>query len=181
VADNKLVLHPRNPRAILQDPALLVESLRRVGLIGFGFSHEGEVHYKAGPRFAELIAFKEVPPGAGPAACHVSLMETAVEPTFLGAGGAQPPLCPACQAPLADWKTQLLTWRAEHQRYLWICPKCRGKAPVERLDWGTTGGVARYSVDAWGISENQAVPSEELLVFLQQETFEDWRYFYYRF
>lgn len=184
MADNKLILHPVNPRAILQDPALLLDSLRRIGLVGGGFSHVGELHYKAGPRFAELIVFKAAPstPGGGdPAQCHVSLLETTVAPGFLGAANAKPPLCPACQGPLSDWKAQLLTWQAEKQRYLWSCPKCRGKAPVEHLDWGTTGGVARYAVEVWGIAENQAAPSEELLALLQQETFEAWRYFYYRF
>jgi len=184
VADHKLVLHPVNPRAILQDPALLLASLRRIGLMGAAFSHLGDLHYKPGPRFRELIVFKEIPlapGGSEPAPCHVSLLETTADPTFLGAGSAQPPLCPACQGPLSDWKAQLLTWQAEHQRYLWSCPKCKGKAPVERLDWGATGGVARYSVDVWGIPEKQAAPSEELLGFLQQETFEAWRYFYYRF
>ena len=181
MADHKLVLHPVNPRAILQDPALLLASLRRIGLMGAAFSHLGDLHYKPGPRFRELIVFKTPLSTSDPAACHLSLLETAADPTFLGAGNAQPPLCPACQGPLSDWKAQLLTWQAEHQRYLWSCPKCKGKAPVERLDWGATGGVARYSVDVWGIPEKQAAPSEELLGFLQQETFEAWRYFYYRF
>ena len=184
MADNKLVLHPVNPRAILQDPAQLLDSLRGIGLIGAGFSHFGELHYKAGPRFTELVVFREAPAAPGstdPALCHVSLLETTTDPAFLGAANAQPPLCPGCQRPLADWKAQLLTWQAEKQRYLWVCQKCGGKSPVERLDWGLTGGIARYSLDVWGVLENQAVPSEELLGFLQQETFEAWRYFCYRF
>ncbi|HLA78898.1 MAG TPA: hypothetical protein VJU18_15070 [Vicinamibacteria bacterium] len=184
MADNKLVLHPVNPRAILQDPALLLDALRGVGLIGAGFSHLGELHYKAGPRFRELIVFGEVPPAPGasdPGPCHVFLAETTAAPTFLGAANAQPPHCPACQAPLSDWKAQLLTWQAENERYLWSCSKCKGKTPVERLEWGSTGGVGRYSLDVWGVAEGQASPSQEVLAFLQQETFEAWRHFYYRF
>ena len=65
MADNKLVLHPVNPRAILQDPAQLLDSLRGIGLIGAGFSHFGELHYKAGPRFTELVVFREAPAAPG--------------------------------------------------------------------------------------------------------------------
>ncbi len=184
MADNKLVLHPVNPRAILQDPALLLDALRGVGLIGPGFSHQGDLHYKAGPRFRDLVVFKDGSPGPDnpdQAPCHFSLLETTVAPAFLGAANAQPPTCPACQAPLANWKAQLLTWQVENERYRWSCAKCKGTAPIEHLDWGSTGGVGRYSLDVWGVVENQAVPSEELLGLLQEQTFEAWRFFYYRF
>jgi hypothetical protein len=52
---------------------------------------------------------------------------------------------------------------------------------VQDLVWGSTGGIARYSLDVWGIPEGDAVPSPELLALLERETFEAWRHFYYRF
>jgi hypothetical protein len=184
MSDHKLVLHPINPRAILQDPPALLETLRQHGLIGAGFSHVGELHYKTGTRFRELIAFKASPPApateAGPA-WHVSLLETTPAPVFLGASNAQPPACPNCQQPLVDWRTQLVAWQSSKEPYLWACARCKQKAGVERLGWGKTAGIARYSLDVWGIAEDQAVPTRELVDLLQAETFETWRYFYYRF
>jgi hypothetical protein len=184
VSDNKLVLHPLNPRAILQDPGLFMDTLRGLGLIGAGFSHVGELHYKAGPRLKELLTFNDSFPGGrvDPAQCHVSLMETTSAPVFLGASNVQTPLCPGCQAQLADWKQQLTAWQSERQGGgAWSCPKCGRRFPVERADWGHTAGVARYSLDVWGIRQNEAVPAPELLTFLENDSGEKWGYFFYRF
>ena len=48
------------------------------------------------------------------------------------------------------------------------------------MEWGPTGGIARYALEVCGITEGAAEPSPELLTFLQQQTLERWRYFYYR-
>ncbi len=184
MSDQKLVLHPANPWAILQDPPALVDSLRGLGLVGAGFSHEGDLHYRPGPRFAELVAFKATAPGAAPedpARCHVSLLETSVAPLFLGASNSQGPVCTACGGRLVDWRKQLVAWQSAPQKYLWDCPKCHRRLALAQLDWGTTGGIARYSLDVWGVAEGAAAPSPELLAFLGRETAEPWRFFYYRF
>jgi hypothetical protein len=180
VADEKLVLHPTSLRAILQDPPALLDALRAAGFIGGGFSHEGDLHYRAGPRFTDFLAFRAGLEG-GTAAHHVSVQETTPEPVFLGAANAQPPACPDCQAPLGDWKAQLLAWQTAKGPYRWSCGKCGKKMEVQDLVWGSTGGIARYSLDVWGIPEGDAVPSPELLALLERETFEAWRHFYYRF
>lgn len=183
MSDNKLVLHPVNPWAILQDPEALLEALRGNGLIGAAFSHVGELHYRAGSRFKDLLVFREGAPGesTGPATYHASLLETTDDPNFLGASNTQPPICPGCQGKLANWTTQLGEWHLNKRHYLWACAACGRKSPVAELDWGPTGGVARYSLDLWNIQQDEAAPSKELLACLEHATFESWRYFYYRF
>jgi hypothetical protein len=180
VADEKLVLHPADLRAILQDPPALVDKLRAAGFIGAGFSHEGDLHYRAGPRFADLLVFRAAPPSDA-ASHHVRVQETTPDPTFLGAANAQPPSCPACQTRLADWKAQLLAWQTATRPFSWTCPKCGKKMEVRELVWDATGGIARYSLEIWGVHEGDATPSAELLALLEAETFVAWRYFYYRF
>jgi hypothetical protein len=178
--DKKLVMHPVNPRAILHDPSLLLDALRNAGLVGTSFSHEGELHYRAGPRFLDLVTFRaSVPPD--PAAYHVSLLETTVEPTFLGGQNALAPHCPHCKSRFTEWHRRLPEWQKAPQQYLWTCPGCRRKLDVKELDWGPTGGIARYSVDLWNIGQDEAVPAPALLDLLADETLEMWRYFYYRF
>jgi hypothetical protein len=81
---------------------------------------------------------------------------------------------------MVDWKQQLLLWQTEKKPYVWHCPKCSQALAIEKLDWGKTGGFARYSIEVCGVSEGAAEPSNELLSFLQGETLEHWRYFYYR-
>ncbi len=180
MAENKIVLHPVDPWAILQDPSLLLDGLRQRGLVGVAYSHFGELHYKAGPRFRELVAFKTAPPGGGEQACHVSLLETMTDADFLGGANVQLPQCPGCQGRFADWRAQLSEWQLDRHRYAWACRKCGRKLRVEQLDWLRTGGVARYALDLWGIREGEAVPSRELEDALRTLTAEAWTYFYYR-
>ncbi len=182
MADVKLVLHPQDPQAILQDPPEFKEALRQLGLLGAAFSHVGELHYKAGPRLKELLLFTpELAASFDVSRYHLFLLETTTDPGFLGASNAAPPACPGCAVALADWRKQLAEWQADRQRYVWSCPRCGRRFPLGRIGWGTTGGVARYSLDVWGVPAGGAVPSEELLAALKRETAEAWRYFYYRF
>jgi hypothetical protein len=181
MAENKLVLHPVDPWAILQDPSLLLDGLKQRGLAASSFSHFGELHYRAGSRFRELVVFRT--PGAGTgfeSSFHVSLLETMAEPSFLGGANVQPPKCFGCPARLGDWREQLLAWQADRHGYAWTCRACGRRMPVEKLDWQRTGAVARYALDLWGVRENEAVPSAELLETLQALTVTDWTYFYYR-
>ncbi len=178
MAYDKLVLHPQHPRAILHDPARLLDALRSKGLIGGSFGWHGENHYAAGPSFGELVRFRKT---AQPHAreLHVSLSETAEDPAFLGGSHARPPRCPACRGILSDWRVQLRVWRRDHRR-TWNCARCGGGVEVQELDWARTGGIARYSLDLWGIRHGAAAPSAELLALLERVTLEKWNYFYYR-
>lgn len=179
MAYDKLVLHPQHPRAILHDPALLLDALRSRGLIAGSFGWHGENHYAAGPSFGDLVRFKRfVEPEARE--LHVSLSETAEDPAFLGGACAQPPRCPACRGILSDWRAQLRVWRRENHRRTWSCARCGTGVEVQKLDWAHTGGIARYSLDLWGIRQGAAIPSAELLALLERVTLEEWNYFYYR-
>ena len=182
MSDHKLILHPINPWAILQDPPQLAEALRGLGFLAAAFNHYGDLHYRPGPRFRDLLAFRqpETAPAPGPEGHHVGVVETTPTPTFLGAANAQGPVCPSCQSRVTDWKEQLVRWRTERRPYVWRCPKCGQTLALETMEWGPTGGIARYSIEVCGIAEGTAEPSPELLTFLQQETLERWRYFYYR-
>ena len=181
MSDHKLILHPLNPWAILQDPPQLIEALRSLGFVAAGFNYYGDLHFRPGPRFRELVLFRaaETAPPT-PDGHHVGLVETTARPTFLGAANAQGPVCPACSARVANWKEQLVLWQTERKPYVWRCPKCSQTLAIETMEWGPTGGVARYSMEVCGIQEGSAEPSPELLSFLQAETLERWRYFYYR-
>jgi hypothetical protein len=183
MADRKLVLHPANPWAILQDPPALVERLREIGLVGASFPHMGELHHRPGLRFQELVLFRPESAGGStpPSACHVSVIETAAEPVFLGGSNAQPPSCPACRTKFQSWTTLLRSWQEDKRRFRWPCRSCNKAIAIEQLDWNRTGGIARYSVEVWEVGEGEAGPSPELMRFLEEEMKEPWRHFFYRF
>ena len=177
--EEKLVLHPSNPWAILHDPSLLLDALRSAGLIGVSVPFYGEIHYAAGPRFHELVLFRKLAVAEAPQ-LHVSLSETAEAPEFLGASRTRPPLCPRCRSYVPDWMAQLQTWRHEGRHLPWNCSRCGRGADIQELDWAHTGGVARYSLELWGVPHGAAVPAPELLALLERATLERWSYFYYR-
>jgi hypothetical protein len=179
MACEKLVLHPRNAWAILHDPPFLIDALRTMGLIGASFGFDGEIHYAGGPRFRELVVFRRLPEPQG-RELHVSLSETAEEPAFLGATQALPPRCRRCGRPLSDWRAQLAAWQRDGRRRPWSCSGCGRLVALHELDWDHTGGIARYSLEVWGIRQHAAVPSAELLAGLERLTLEKWDYFYYR-
>jgi len=179
--DHKLVLHPENPRAILQDPPELLESLRQLRFIGPSFNHLGELHHRAGPRFLDLLLFKEgVDAPSGEEACHVGLSETTEDAIFLGGGNAQAPACPGCEHRFDGWRERLQEWRLA-QEQPWVCASCGRQRKAHELEWGRRGGFARYALDVWNVKDDEAVPSPELLELLRVVTYEDWTYFYYRF
>jgi hypothetical protein len=183
VSDHKLVLHPLDPAAILQDPPELLERLGQLRLIGSSFNHIGEVHHKPGARFRELVAFKgdaTSPPAGDDAAPHVALTPTTEDPVFLGGGNARAPSCPGCQARFDGWRQKLQEWqRAPNES--WTCARCGRRRRAHELDWSRRGGFARYALDIWNIHEDEAAPSPELLELLRIVTYTDWTYFYYRF
>jgi hypothetical protein len=179
VPDHKLVLHPMNPAAILQDPPELLERLRQLRLIGSSFNHLGDLHHKAGPRFAELIVFREgVVPSGDESAPHVALLDTTEEPVFLGGGNAQAPACPGCGSRFDDWRQRLQEYAPTGP---WSCAGCGKGHPAHELDWRRRGGFARYALDVWNVREDEATPSAELLELLRVVTYEDWTWFFYRF
>lgn len=182
MSDHKLVLHPMDPSAILQDPPELLERLGQLRLIGSPFNHIGEVHHKPGPRFAQLVEFKKdaEPSPAGDDAPHVALTQTTEAPVFLGGGNARAPSCPGCRARFDGWRPRLQEWQGAPNES-WTCTKCGRRRRAHELDWDRRGGFARYALDIWNVREEQAVPSSELLELLRVVTYEDWTYFYYRF
>ena len=183
MSDHKLVLHPVNPSAILQDPPELLERLGQLRLIGPSFNHLGEVHHKPGPRFRELVVFKggaaPSPAGDGPV-YHVALTPMTGEPVFLGGANAGAPLCPGCRARIEGWRKKLQEWQMTPSEP-WTCGKCGRRRRAHELEWDHRGGFARYALDIWNIHEDEAEPSAELLELLRVVTYEEWTHFYYRF
>ena len=179
--EHKLVLHPSNPTAILQDPPELLESLRQLRLISGSFNHLGEMHHKEGPRFRDLVLFsgKTVSSSAGDSNHHVGLTETTPEPVFLGGANAQAPACPGCGNRFAEWRGKLQQWQLA-QAEPWECTRCGRRRRAHELEWHCRGGFARYALDIWNIREDEAEPSAELLELLRVITYEDWTHFYYR-
>lgn len=189
----RLVLHPDDPTAFVEDDSRLRAALYDIGLLGEAFEFQGRQFFQAGPRFAELVVFL----GCSPlielerrddehgqprmdAFCHVQLAAPEPAPRLWVGDPAAVPRCPHCRQAIPDWKEQLAQWRADPLGSTWRCPACGGSAGPAQLNWRQAGGVLRGRIELAGIHLYEAVPSDELLACLGQTGHGSWKYFYAR-
>jgi hypothetical protein len=195
MSDNKLVLVPATPEADPPAAQVIERALRDVGLIGEATDKFGDTHYRAGPRFHDLIVFERSHPvvhlrdrpeglerdgvSDSRTLCTVELPAPTPDVEWLGASDAEDPSCRRCGHSLHDWGDMLGDWLNDRASYVWSCPTCHHQSRPWELDWRDTCGFGRYSVDIWHVRYGEARPHSELLEILRATTQEAWGYFYY--
>src|SRR5687767_5470228 len=119
MSDNKLILVPDTPEDAPPSAQVIEAALRDVGLIGEATDHFGATHYRAGPRFHELVRFERShpvvhlrhgPEGLQPdgvsdsrTLCTVELPAPTADVQWLGGADAEDPSCRRCGHSLRDW------------------------------------------------------------------------------
>ena len=192
---NKLILLPATPEATPPPAQVLERALRDVGLIGEATDHFGDTHYRAGPRFHDLIRFERSHPVVhlrhgrerleqegvtdSRMLCTVELPAPTPDVQWLGASDAEDPSSAKCGHNLREWGDMLGNWFHDRENYVWSCPTCRHRSRPWDLDWRLTCGFGRYSVDVWQVRYGEARPDSELLEVLRATTQTPWSYFFY--
>ena len=181
----RLVLTPRNPRCA-PDRAALIHALVSAGFLGNALGLGGDA-YAVGEAFLHLVTFAgcavrvEVRPSAEPNRpfCHVRIAGPSVEPLMLFGRNTRPPRCPACRAPLRDWRDALLgaTAATGHADPL-PCPACGRAHSACTWDWKETGGCARLSLSVEEVFPGEATPTDVLMQLLAEIAGTPWRHFY---
>ena len=186
--ENLLIIHPRDADRVPTDIAALKGVLTEIGFIGDSFEFNGQSHYKPGNQFLQLITFLGCSPvvslgepgATGKEFCHIHIGETSEGPTAYYGSNTKPPRCPSCGYREKEWHTTLDAWNAAKSNYLWQCPKCDKRYPLPVLKWRQSAGFCRFTIMIWGIFEGEAVPTEQLLEQLENESGFTWNYFYLR-
>lgn len=186
MAENLLILHPREGDSMPADVDALKVLLSRLGLIGEAFDFKGQQHYKPGEKFLQLITFLGCSPVVslgepgmtGDEFCHIAFSERYPGLQFLYGSNAKPPRCPSCGHRDEQWRSALQNWRNAGERYQWQCQKCAISTSFQNLNWRQCAGFCRFFIQIWGVFEGEAVPAEQLLRELENSTSSPWNYFY---
>jgi hypothetical protein len=189
-----LVLHPRNAVISKKKLAQLTVGLTHQGFLGETFDSFGERRHRPGQRFFDLILFERshkitplipteggfIEGGAEDSRdhCSISLSSSEQEEFLPGGEITADPLCPRCGYELQEWSDMLNDWYADKANYLWQCPGCSIQVHPRAMDWRHHGGFGNCRISIDGIMDDEAVPSETLLRFLEEQTGALWTYFY---
>lgn len=187
MADNLLILHPRDAHSVPADPEGLLRQLNALGFTGEAFSFAGAEHLRPGPEFLYLLSFLGCSPvvslgspgATGEDFCHIEPGHPHHQPQLLYGSNVKQPRCRSCGQRVEDWQDLLQQWAQAPQRR-WDCPACGQTHRMDQLKWRQSAGLARYFIKVWGIYEGEAVPTEQLLGALHRQSGQEWTYFYLR-
>jgi hypothetical protein len=199
MAENKMILYPKNPHALLGGMNRFLNGLMDIGLINEEFEYYREKNcFRQGKKFLELIKFLEVRKSIlvdkthpledhyavdNSTTCFVQAKDFGNDLEILGVMNSytNPPVCPSCGNKIIDFSTVISEWYENKNLFLWTCKQCNSKMHIYDLDWKQGLGFAHYCLDIWHIHFQEAVPSEEFLKSLYDITGQTWIYFYFRF
>lgn len=187
LADNRLVLYPRQANTVISE-SVLAEALAKIGFIDGPFMLEGDKRYFAGEHFIDHISFLGCSPNINlqPAEpgqdedtefCHVSFF-LADTPMFLAGDNLMPPSCPSCRKRQQSGDLGISVWQTVTEDMNWQCEHCGMEHPYAALNWRHTAAIAQTSVHVWGVHESEAVPNESLMNCLRALDVGEWEYFY---
>lgn len=142
-----------------------------------------ENHYLPGDGFTSLITFLGCSPnisllpddtGTVDSHCFISLITETAEIKCLGYTRQCHPKCPHCRKRIADWKNA--DW--QQPGALCGCDKCGSQTDYALLNWKHECCFARCGFSIANIYPHEAVPTDQLLEKLQQQTGVAWDYAY---
>lgn len=163
-----------SPAAI--DHVRLIEHLESLQLIARPLS---ETQFLAGERFFHYITFlgcsPAIPllPEQGEHYIRISVPRLD-KPQLFYSLRAHPPLCPACKAPLADWK-QTIQMASEGQIE---CESCQYVANIDQLHFRKRACYAQAVIRIEPVFESEAIPDTALLTALATEFGGEFKYAY---
>ncbi|MEI6412956.1 MAG: hypothetical protein WCP34_01690 [Pseudomonadota bacterium] len=179
--NGQLLLTPADPWQVPGDLPGLLDGLARIGLTGARLTGEtdSETAWSLGERFLTLVTFlgcspfvRIEPPSPGSRAfCHVRALGPWAAPRAWISRLAGAPRCPACRK-----RYPSVTPHFDPNLSL-TCP-CGRIAPLWQWDFKDRGGFGRWLLSLEDIFPNEALPGDELMTFLANQTGSSWRFFY---
>lgn len=207
MADNVLILHPRDPLYAPSDADVVVELLEREGLVGTSSRDDlpsGERRrFRTGPGFERLLTFNEVrklrtrvdgKPGGDDHpdrnafirdVCEVLVVGPLDREWLIASSYTEDPVCPGCGAK-ADWNAIANDWynarspSAATGDALAACSVCGIRALPWEFDWRESAAFVRFYIEVWHIRANEAAPTRDFIAQLEAVTDTPWAFLYYR-
>lgn len=158
--------------------------LQRGGVLGAPAGEPSADRYFIGDAFLQLFSFMGCSPNiefqprnAGQLDWHefvfIQLSPVLAQPLWLVERGLAKPGCPYCQRRTRDW-----TVHYREQDHQLFCPHCQQTANVCEWRWYDAGACARQFISVVNVYPKESIPTDTLLLQLQEETGVPWHYFY---
>lgn len=177
---SRLIFTPQDSAQCIDETQLL-QTLTQLTLIRLPAYREN--HYLPGDGFTSLISFLGCSPNisllpddsaANDNHCFISLINATDEIKCLGYTRQCHPKCPHCRKRIANWKTA--DW--QQSGVLCHCDKCGSETAYADLNWKHECSFGRSGFSIANIYPHEAVPTDQLLQQLQQQTTVVWDYAY---
>ncbi|EMI53027.1 hypothetical protein RSSM_05541 [Rhodopirellula sallentina SM41] len=185
-----LSLHPADPD--FSPPPDFADRLRLLNFLGEEFDYFGDVRFRPGSAFFELIRFDcthnvielkptedgltELPPQDSRDFVQIEL-SSCDKPGVTCGCNIRDPLCPVCATPAGDWGDLIGAWHDTNAAF--NCADCGHGCSIPDLNWQHVAGFARCWITIQQIYEGDAVPVDEFLASLADTTGCEWRYLWY--
>jgi hypothetical protein len=161
----KLYIYPNNPDYQV-DLVTLASLFEKIKLTGSLLSKN---RYETGESFLSLLIFMgcspniELEPQDDKPYCYIEI-DSLTEPQFISGKNTKYPNCPNCNEKL---NAQL-------------CSNCNETLDVTKLNWRKSAFIASSWICVGNIYELEAIPSDQLLNALEDETEVKWKAAYIR-
>ncbi len=169
----KLHLYPEKPDYSFDNESL-ISCLKNIKFID---SEISESRFTTGDELVSLLTFMgcspniELEPQDDKPYCYIEIEN--YETIQLKAGkNLKPAKCPNC-------KSAIKTFIRKHESHF-ECPECSNEYDFHKLNWRKSAFMAKCWITIGNIYESEAIPSDQLLLALQSETNQKWKYAYIR-
>ncbi len=189
-----MVLYPK--QAFLEkEPAVsqmqIVGKLSNVGFLGDFFcvdneSQEEQTGYFIGDHFLQLITFLGCSPHLAVTLpeqgsdwhhfCHIEIQEFSTAQFFKGLNRPKCS-CSQCKSRLNLSLSELEQWVPGSMTVR--CTKCQHSERPEELNWRHSAGFSSIFIIIHSVYPSEAVPTEQLMAVLNDDSAHQWDYFYY--
>lgn len=86
--------------------------------------------------------------------------------------------CPQCGRRVADADAVLQSYLSGEDSAQYVCTGCAHSGSPVDLAWRHRAGVARVFIDVYSIYPQEGIPTDQLLLLLEQTSTSAWTYFY---
>ncbi|MES9941655.1 MAG: hypothetical protein ABW104_01720 [Candidatus Thiodiazotropha sp. 6PLUC2] len=182
----RLVLTPKNPYQLPENPEAIFSRLQEIGLIDTPLQTGHS--YLPGEAFMQLITFmgcspsiRLAPDDSDQPFCHLLLDGPYPRPKLIVGKNTLPPRCERCRKRLGDWQNTFKIWEAKGDGWQSECPHCGHLQDPATYDFKQSAGCGRFLLYLENIFPQEAIPAQSLLDSLKHSSKEEiWHFFYHQ-
>lgn len=174
---SKLLFSPKDNHLLVNN-TLILRAISNINFINSNEYHAN--HYLPGENFLSLITFLgcspniNLEPTPDESHCYISLLAPSKQARCLGYTSSCNPKCPSCKKRISDWKTN--NWQEPNT--ICRCDKCATETAYAQLNWKNECGFGCCGFEVTHIYPHEAVPTDQLMEALHEQTGIEWIYSY---